>query len=159
MQMQTTESLSDYEKHISEIAIITEMYKKHSDILSTFINKLLELELDEQKKEGCLFDSKYEEYKFHIHYKIEENNTFTLNINNEIDTFKNNFNEYNRFTFGIDFRTDEKKILDKIIVEELFYQFKKNINKLLKKFEENINFLKNKISYFQNISFEDHFMA
>ena len=157
--MQTFETLSDYKKHISEITIITEMYKKHSDILSTFINKLLELQTDKQKEEGCLFDSKYEEYKFHIHYKIEENNTFTLNINNEIDTFKNDFNEYNRFTFGIDFRTDEKKILDKIIVEELFYQFKKNINKLLKKFEENINFLKNKISYFQNISFEDHFMA
>ena len=54
MQMQTTESHSDYEKHIYEITIITEMYKKHSDILSTFINKLLELQLDEQKKEGCL---------------------------------------------------------------------------------------------------------
>ena len=157
--MQTIESRSDYKQHISEITTITEMYKKHSDILSTFINKLLELQTDEQKEEGCLFDSKYEEYKFNIHYKIEENNTFTLNINNEIDTFKNNFNEYNRFIFGIDFRTDEKKILDKIIVEELFYLFKKNINKLLKKFEENINFLKNKISYFQNISFEDHFMA
>ena len=89
--MQTFETLSDYKKHISEITIITEMYKKHSDILSTFINKLLELQTDKQKEEGCLFDSKYEEYKFHIHYKIEENNTFTLNINNEIDTFKNNF--------------------------------------------------------------------
>ena len=159
--MQTIETISDYQKYISEIIIIAEIYKNQSEKLSAFINNLIELYLDKRKAEGCLFNSKDEEYKINIEYKIKEIDEFISSINNEIENFKSNVAEYNNFIFGIDLRNNKRKLLDKIIVEELFTQFQKDIRKLLKKFEENINFFKNEICEFKNISFdsfEDRFI-
>jgi hypothetical protein len=152
--MQTIETTSDYNKYISEIIIIAGIYKNQSDKLSAFINNLIELYSDKRKAEGCLFDSKDEKYKINIEYKIKEIDEFVLSINNEIKDFKVNVSEYNNFTFGIDRGNKKRQLSDKIIVEGLFTQFQKDIRKLLKKFEENINFFKNEICEFKNISFD-----
>ena len=152
--MQIDESPSDYKKYISEIIIIAEIYKNQSDKLSAFIKNLIEILLDKRKAEGCLFDSKDEKYKFNIDYKIKEIDEFISSINNEIKDFKVNVSEYNNFTFGIDRGNKKRQLSDKIIVEGLFTQFQKDIRKLLKKFEENINFFKNEICNFKNISFD-----
>ena len=152
--MQINDSPSYYKKYILEIIIIAELYKKQSERLSTFIKNLIELYLDKRKAEGCLFDSKDEEYKFNIDYKIKNIDIFVSSINNKIEDFKINVSEYNNFTFGIDRENEKRQLSDKIIVEELFIQFQKDIRKLLQKFEENINFLKNEICNFKNISFD-----
>ena len=100
--MQINDSPSYYKKYILEIIIIAELYKKQSERLSTFIKNLIELYLDKRKAEGCLFDSKDEEYKFNIDYKIKNIDIFVSSINNKIEDFKINVSEYNNFTLGLE---------------------------------------------------------